>query len=139
MRESREPDGPREGTGAGEGEEGRTERMDLDEFTHITLAVASENGFASYAPTLIVGEQVQVIQGIPEGLDHREALQDVIRRTGLEGSDFLFGVRSGPGEITTGHHLGGATLFMRILELQQGFTLQPTPECAWWTLDRPGQ
>ena len=108
--------------------------MDLDEFTHITLAVLEDHGTAAYAPTLIAGETVQVIQGIPEGLDHREALQETILRLGLEQTDFYFGVKSGPGEITTGFHTLAVTRFQRISEMRQGFVVSELADCAWWTL-----
>ena len=108
--------------------------MDLDEFTHITLAVLEDQGTAAYAPTIIADEMVQVIQGIPEGLDHREAIQETILRLGLEQSDFYFGVRSGPGEITTGFHTLVCTQFQRISELHKGFVISELEDCAWWTL-----
>ena len=106
--------------------------MDLEEFTHITLAVAEEQGVATYAPTLILGEQVQVIQGIPDDIPHREAIQTVIHQHGLEKQDFFFGVRSGPQEITTGHHTAQGTTFMKISALQQGFMVADLEECSWW-------
>ena len=106
--------------------------MDLEEFTHITLAVAEEQGVATYAPTLILGEQVQVIQGIPADIPHREAIQTVIHQHGLETQDFFFGVRSGPQEITTGHHTSEGTTFMKISALQQGFMVLPMDHCEWW-------
>jgi hypothetical protein len=112
--------------------------MNLDEFTQITLTVASEGGIASYAPTIIAREQVRVIQGIPEGYDHREAIQEVILQSRFENEEFYFGVRSGHQEITTGHHLEGSTRFVRILGLTQGFTLVPVETCEWWRLDGPG-
>ncbi len=108
--------------------------MDLQEFTHITLAVLEDQGAAAYAPTLIAGETVQVIQGIPEGLDHRTALQETVLRLGLEHSDFFFGVRSGPGEITTGFHTVASTQSQRISELTQGFVVSEAEDCPWWTL-----
>jgi len=108
--------------------------VDLQEFTQLTLAVLEDQGTAVYAPTIIADETVQVIQGIPEGLDHRAALQEMILRLGLEQSDFFFGVKSGPGEITTGHHTPGCTQFQRISELRQGFVVSDPADCAWWTL-----
>ncbi len=108
--------------------------MDLQEFTQLTLAVLEDQDTASYAPTLIAGETVQVIQGIPEGLDHREALQETVLRLGLQQSDFLFGVKSGPGEITTGFHTAVDTQFQRISELRQGFVVTNLEACDWWTL-----
>ncbi len=106
--------------------------MDLQEFTEITLAVAEEHGIGLYAPTLIVQGQVQVIQGIPPEVDHREALQQVVRRQGLEDREFFFGVRSGPQEITTGHHTLEGMAFMRISGLHQGFMVSKLEICPWW-------
>ncbi|BDU68351.1 hypothetical protein GETHOR_04520 [Geothrix oryzae] len=108
--------------------------MDLEEFTHLTLAVLEDQGAAVYAPTIIAGETVQVIQGIPEGMDHRAALQETALRLGLEQSDFFFGVRSGPGEITTGFHSPTCTQFQRISAMRQGFVVSQLDDCAWWTL-----
>ena len=109
--------------------------MDLDAFTHLTITVLEDQGMATYAPTLIVGEQVQVIQGIPEGLDHREALLDVIRRMGLQHGEFLFGVRSGPREVTTGHQGPEGISFRVISGLAQGFSLSSPAHPIWW---KPG-
>jgi hypothetical protein len=108
--------------------------MDLKEFTQMTLAVLEDQGTASYAPTIIADDTVQVIQGIPEGLDHREALQETVLRLGLQQSDFFFGVKSGPGEITTGFHTFADTQFQRISELHKGFVVSDLEHCAWWTL-----
>lgn len=108
--------------------------MDLDEFTHITLTVLEDQGTAAYAPTIIAAETVQVIQNIPEGYDHREALQETILRLGLAQSDFFFGVQSGPGEVTTGFHTAISTQFQRISEMKQGFVVSALKECPWWTL-----
>ena len=108
--------------------------MDLEEFTHLTLAVLEDHGAAAYAPTIIAQEAVQVIQGIPAGLDHRDALQETILRLGLERSDFYFGVRSGPGEVTTGFHTAVNTRFQRISAMSQGFVVTDIEDCAWWTL-----
>ena len=108
--------------------------MDLQEFTQMTLTVLEDQGTAAYAPTIFADDTVQVIQGIPEGLDHRAALQETILRLGLQQSDFYFGVTSGPGEITTGFHTAVDTHFQRISRLRQGFVISEIEDCAWWTL-----
>jgi len=110
--------------------------MNLNEFTQITLAVLEDHGTAAYAPTLMAGDTVQVIQGIPEGMDHRAALQETLHRLGLEHMDFYFGVRSGPGEVTTGFHTPAYTQFQLISELRQGFVVSELADCDWWTLGR---
>ena len=109
--------------------------MDLTEFTHLTLAVLEDQGTESYAPTIIAGDAVQVIQGIPEVMDDREALQETLLRLGLQQSEYYFGVRSGPGEVTTGHHDLAGTRFQRISQMQQGFMVTDLADCPWWTLD----
>lgn len=109
--------------------------MDLLEFTHLTLAVLEDSGVATYAPTIIANDAVQVIQGIPEGMDHREAIQEMVLRLGLEQSDFFFGVKSGQGEITTGFHTQAGTQFQKISEMRQGFVVSEMDPCDWWTLN----
>ncbi len=108
--------------------------MDLTEFTHITLAVLEDHGMAAYAPTIIANETVQVIQGIPPDIDHREAVQEMVLRLGLEQSEFYFGVKSGPGEVTTGFHALTGTHFQCISQLHQGFMVSDLEDCPWWTL-----
>lgn len=109
--------------------------MDLTEFTQITLAVLEDHGVAAYAPTIIADDTVQVIQGIPPDIDPREALQETILRLGLEQSEFYFGVKSGPGEVTTGFHTLVGTRFQCISQLHQGFMVSDLAGCGWWTLD----
>ena len=108
--------------------------MDLQDFTHLTLAVLEESGVAAYAPTIIAGDAVQVLQGIPPSVDHRAALQEAVLRLGLAHSEFLFAVRSGPGEVTTGLHTALGTEFQRISEMRQGFVVSELAQCPWWTL-----
>lgn len=106
--------------------------MDLNEFTDITLAVVQDQGVDTYAPTLIVDGVVQVIQGIPLDLDHRDAIQQVIARQGIQNQDFFFGVRSGPKEVTTGHNSPEGVAFMRISAMQQGYMVSEVERCEWW-------
>lgn len=108
--------------------------MDLTEFTHITMAVLEDHGMVAYAPTIIANETVQVIQGIPPDVDHREAVQEMALRLGLEQSEFYFGVKSGPGEVTTGFHTSAGTQFQCISQLHQGFMVSDLEDCSWWTL-----
>lgn len=109
--------------------------MDLTEFTHLTLAVLEDQGVAGYAPTIVAGDAVQIIQGIPSDIDPREALQETVLRLGLQQSEFYFGVRSGPGEVTTGFHTRAETRFQCISQLHQGFIVSELSDCPWWTLD----
>ena len=37
--------------------------MNLDEFTDITMAILEDQGTQTYAPTLVVRDVIQVVQG----------------------------------------------------------------------------
>lgn len=109
--------------------------MTLEEFTHITLGVVSDDGIADYLPTLLLPDTrtIQAIEGIPAHVAHTEAIQTVIARSGLEETEFFFGVRSGDGQITTGHHRPSQhTLFMLIQETSNGLEVKALEYCDWW-------
>jgi hypothetical protein len=109
--------------------------MTLDEFTDITMLVLEEHGIATYAPTLVVDGMIQVVQGIPGNMDHRMAIQDFIRRMGLDTTELLFGVKSGPIEVTTGSYSPQGSTFQLISRMPQGYTVAATDTCDWWTLN----
>jgi hypothetical protein len=111
--------------------------MTLEEFTDTTISVVREDGIGEYLPTLAYPEtkQFRVIQGIPEGVDHREAIQNVIRRSGGDQREFFFGVRSAPKRITTGHFRPGRpTEFMEVFETPEGYATAAIEACGWWTV-----
>ena len=109
--------------------------MTLDEFTDVTMVVLEEQGIASYAPTLVVQGMIQVVEGIPSDMDHRIALQDFIQRMGLKESEFLFAVKSGPIEVTTGSYSPKGSTFQLISRIPQGYTVAAMDSCEWWTLN----
>ena len=109
--------------------------MTLDEFTDITMVVLEEQGIATYAPTLVVNDVIQVIQGIPDDMDHRIAIQDFIRRMGMEGTELVFGVKSSPSEVTTGSLSPQGPAFQLISRIARGYTVAAMDSCEWWTLN----
>ena len=109
--------------------------MTLEEFAGITIKVIREDGMADYLPTLAYPDtqKIRAIQGIPDDVDHREAIQNVVRRSGDEKREFFFGVRSAPGRITTGHFRPGqVTEFMDIVETSDGYSTVAVDTCEWW-------
>lgn len=111
--------------------------MTLESFAESTISVIRDDGIAEYLPTLVFPEaqEFRVIEGIPETVDHREAVQKVVRRSGLDGREFLFGVRSAEGEITLGHlRPGRPTPFMRITGAEGGYVATAMSECDWWEI-----
>ncbi len=112
----------------------------LEEFVRSTLAVVSRKGIGEFAPTLCVPvrEHVAVIAGIPEGVDHREAIQNVIRRNSLENEELLFSLLTGAQEVTVGHwKLDGATRFAQIDLSSEEPVVEYNVPCGWWTLSPP--
>ena len=78
-------------------------------------------------------KEVRAVEGISKGVDHREAIQNVIRRSGDQKREFFFGVCSEPGQITTGHFRPEAPIgFMQILETSEGYSSSPLESCEWW-------
>jgi hypothetical protein len=109
--------------------------MTLQDFAEITMNVIREDGIDGYLPTLVLPDtkHIRVIQGIPDDVDHRDAVQNVVRRSGYETREFFFGVQSTSHEITIGHcRPGQPTEFMRITEATDGFSVAAIPSCDWW-------
>jgi hypothetical protein len=109
----------------------------LGEFTDVTLKVVQDDGIADYLPTLALADtkRIQAIEGIPAHVAHTEAIQNVIARSGFESREFFFGVRSGEGQITTGHYRPGKeTVFMLIRETPEGYSVESLESCIWWTV-----
>ena len=111
--------------------------MNLKDFVDNTIEVIREDGIASYLPTLIFPDthEVVAIEGIPDDVDHRQAIQKVILRSGHQEREFFFGVQSGRGLITTGHFRSGRpTEFMEIAETADGHTTAIIETCEWWKI-----
>jgi hypothetical protein len=107
----------------------------LRKFAQVTLNVLSKQRFVDYLPTLLIGREVQVIEGIPSNIRHREAMQRFIKKNGLAEKEFLFGVRSGRNEITIGHHRSSRVSFMQIVRSSEGYSVAPMSACKWWKLE----
>jgi hypothetical protein len=111
--------------------------MTLEQFTEMTLHVVLDDGMGDYLPTLLYPDtqEVRAIEGIPAGVDHRQAIQDVARRSSGDKRQFFFGVCTQPGQIVTGHFRPGRpTQFMQVLETTEGYSALPLQRCDWWTI-----
>ena len=111
--------------------------MTLRDFTDITINVIRESGIAEYLPTFVFPDtqHIQAIEGVPTEVDHRDAIQNVVRRAGYEKREFFFGVKSGPQRITVGHYRPGQpTEFMDITETTDGYCASEVELCDWWRI-----
>jgi len=109
--------------------------MTLQDFAKMTIKVISDDGIAGYLPTFVLPDtqQVRAIQGIPAEVDHRDAVQNVVRRSGYEKREFYFGVHSAAQQITIGHFRPGQpTEFMEIIGTSDGYEARALESCDWW-------
>ena len=75
--------------------------MTLRDFVEMTIEAASGSGWSEYLPTVALPtvREIRVLEGIPDGVDHREALVEYVVRNAWGDRELFFGVRSGPDEI----------------------------------------
>ena len=111
------------------------EPMTLESFADSTIEVIKEDGIDEYLPTIALSKinELRVIDGIPENIDHKEAIQNVVRRSGYDSQEFFWAVLSSPGVITLGHSKPGqATRFMMITKEGERYKAAGTKDCEWW-------
>jgi hypothetical protein len=110
--------------------------MTLQDFAKMTINVVVKDGLDGYLPTIVIPDtqEVRAIQGIPADVDHRDAIQNVIRRSAYETREFFFGVQSAADQIIVGHFRPGLpTEFMQISEApDKGYSASPVASCSWW-------
>ena len=110
--------------------------LTLSGFIQTTLEVLQDNGIDTYLPTIIPlgspGKPVICIKGIPEEVDHRDAIQQVILEAGLNDSEFFFCVRNAENELVGGHYRESGTDFFGIRKSPLGYVSIPAPACDWW-------
>jgi hypothetical protein len=101
------------------------------------MNVIRKDGITDYLPTFAFPEtkRIKVIKGIPNDIDHREAIQNVARRSGYETKEFFFGVRVLPSEIIIGHYRPERrTEFISITRGSEGYSAVPIAACEWWKI-----
>ena len=105
---------------------------DLASFTETTRRVLTRDGMDEYLPTLLVGKDIRVIEGIPPNVDHREAIQKHAAKLGLLKGEFFFGVRTGPDRVTTGHFKPGSVECMSVVRSAEGLSVTEGADASWW-------
>ena len=116
--------------------------LTLDAFMENTVEFLTEHGAEDFLPTILpvgqLGKPLMLIRGIPPSIDHRDALQQVIRDTGLLQGEFYFCVRSGADELIGGHCTPRGIEFFAIRESGGKFIAGRIPCCEWWSLSPVG-
>jgi len=115
-----------------------TPQPTLDGFIQTTIQVLHEHGLDAYMPTIVpLGKSdkpLLCIHGIPDDVDHRDALQQVILAASLDKDEFFFCVRDSDDELVGGHYRKGQTDFFRIRRTALGFIPSPAASCPWWKM-----
>jgi hypothetical protein len=109
--------------------------MNIQDFADMTIGVIRDDGIADYLPTFVFLDtrEVRAISGIPFEVDHRDAIQNVMRQSGYDKRECFFGVKSAPQQITIGHFRPGQpTAFMEIIETPEGYSASQLSSCDWW-------
>ena len=112
--------------------------MTADSFASSTIEVIKKDGIEVYLPTVVLPKtnEFRVIEGIPDTVDHKIAIQNVIRKSGYQKEEFLFGVLSSPRIITIGHfRLGQPTEFREIVPAGGGYKIKVVNSVDWWTIE----
>ena len=107
---------------------------DLRTFTQITTKILGETPIAEYLPTFLVDTEILALDGIPDNVDHCDAVQRHALKHGWHCRSFLFAVRSGDGEVTTGEYSPEAVTFMLVQQADDSFNVTSISKPEWWWL-----
>jgi len=107
--------------------------LTLDDFANITRKIVNTAGLDGFLPTFVVDQHIRVIEGIPNDIDQRVALKDMLKD--FAGKEIFFAVASGAGEITLGRVGGHSDEFaiMRVAGNGSEITRESRP--LWWGRD----
>ena len=106
----------------------------LRQFAEATANVVADTPVDEYVPTFIYGGEVLVMEGIPQNVDHRDAIQQHAKRNSWLQRGFMFAVRSGHQEITLGECKEGHCEFALLRWTGCAAQLDPLAQPPWWWL-----
>lgn len=110
--------------------------MDLRQFIDMTATIAKDD-FDGYLPTIMTpgDKKVSSIAGIPATVDHRTAVQEMIKARGLLSREFMVAVRSGEEIDVLWHRPGQSIESGSIVRTPKGLVPEYDAPCKWWELD----
>ena len=109
--------------------------MEFEEFIEATCTILEEDGFASFLPTLWVGEEILVVDGIPESVSDTDALNDMGPEHGLGELGSFFAVRTEPEVVVAGECRAEGWRFMQIRPGNEGLAVTPVARPAWFRVE----
>ena len=107
---------------------------DLQTFTQITTRILGDTPIADFLPSFLLDKEVLALDGIPGNVDHCDAVQRHATKKGWNRRSFIFAVRSGDGEVTTGQYSPERATFMLVQQAGESFNVSSIPKPPWWWL-----
>lgn len=107
---------------------------DLQTFTQITVRILGDTPIAEFLPSFLVDKEILTLDGIPDNVDHCDAIQRHAQKKGWHNRSFIFSVRSGDSEVTTGQYSPEGVTFMRVQNAGDSFGVAPVSRPPWWWL-----
>jgi len=111
-----------------------TAQLDFERFLEATCNILDEDGFESYLPTIFDGQEILVVEGIPESVPDTEALSDVGPEHNLGTQGTFFAVRSAKQAVVAGEVTSAGWRFVEILSTGSGLTVTPVGRPSWFRL-----
>ena len=109
--------------------------MEFEEFVEATCTILEEDGFASFLPTLWVGDEILVVEGIPESVSDTDALNDMGPEQGLGELGSFFAVRTEPELVVAGECRADGWHFVQICPSSQGLAVTRAARPAWFRVE----
>jgi hypothetical protein len=108
--------------------------LDFEQFLTATRNILEEDGFAAYLPTLWVGDEILVVEGIPESVADTDALNDLGPEHGLGTAGTFFAVLAEPEKVVAGAAGLAGWRFVEIRPGESGPTVSSIERPLWFRL-----
>ena len=109
--------------------------MEFEEFVEATCTILEEDGFSAFLPTLWVGDEILVVEGIPESVSDTDALNDMGPEQGLGEPGSFFAVRTESELVVAGECQADGWRFMQIRRGNEGLVVTPAARPAWFQVE----
>ena len=108
--------------------------IEFERFIEATCNILDEDGFESYLPTLYSGDNILLVEGIPDSTPHTEALNNVGPEHGLGTPGTFFAVLTEPDVVVAGARSPDSWRFVQIRRDKSGLVVSSIDRPLWFRL-----
>ena len=108
--------------------------LNFEQFLEATCNILDEDGFADYLPTLYVDDEILVMEGVPEGVSHTDALNNVGPEYGLGRLGTFFAVLASTDTVVAGEFSLTGWRFVQIVPGGDALVVSPVEQPLWFRL-----